>query len=305
MRLGLAILGCGLCYLIHLGIRRLERYSFGARAAIVAGAMQPVGVGFSWISYCGTQYANPLLGTSYAVSEGIGGAAYWVWFFMAWSALYMALRYSFEVKDQERRRREVEALAHSAQLRALRNQISPHFLFNTLNSISALILDRRIDAAEAMLRRLSEFFRISLTVDPIDDIRLAEELQLQRYYLDIEQIRFPDLTVDMDVPPALLEALVPTLILQPLIENAVKYAVARSQSAATIRLAASTAGSHLRLTVVDDGTAKAGGGGGGIGLRNVRERLINRFGEDCAFAARPRPDQGFVVELELPLRFPT
>ena len=303
MRFGLALLGCGLCYILHLGLRRLDARSFGLRAVILALLMPGVGEGFSWISYFGTQWANPALGTSYDVSEGISGAAYWVWFFMAWAALYLALRYSFEVKEHERRCRQVETLAHAAQLRTLRNQINPHFLFNTLNTISSLILDRRIDAAEAMVRRLSEFFRISLAVDPVEDIRLAEELRLQRYYLEIEQVRFPDLTIAVHIPAHLLDALVPTLILQPLIEKAVKYAITRSEAPATICIEAGVVGHRLRLAVVDDGAGTPAKGGAGIGLRNVRDRLANRFGDDFAFAARPRPTGGFIVEFELPLRY--
>ena len=122
--------------------------------------------------------------------------------------------------------------AQEAQLRALRYQINPHFLFNTLNSLSSLVLTKRTETAEQMLMNLSTFFRATLSADPTADVPLEEEIKLQRLYLDIEQIRFPDrLTVEIDVPDELLDARVPVLILQPVIENAVKYGVARSRGA--------------------------------------------------------------------------
>ena len=122
--------------------------------------------------------------------------------------------------------------AQEAQLRALRYQINPHFLFNTLNSLSSLILSKQTDTAERMLMNLSTFFRATLSADPTADVSLDEEIKLQRLYLDIEQIRFPDrLSVEVDVPDALLAARVPVLILQPIVENAVKYGVAKSKQA--------------------------------------------------------------------------
>ena len=302
MRVAVALVGCGFCYLIHLALVRAERRPFYQQALLVVAVTPFFADALAWINFLGTRIVIPSTPTTYKTSETILGVVYWVWFFIAWSALYMALRYSFQVRAQDRRVRASQALSHAAQLRALRNQISPHFLFNTLNAISALILEGRNAAAEAMVTRVSEFFRTSLTVDPLDDIRLADELALQRLYLDIEQVRFPDLTVEMAVPDDLADALVPTLILQPLVENAVKYAIARSPSPATIRIDAAAAGTRLRLSVADDGAAVPSSSGAGIGLHNVRDRLATRFGADHAFSAGPRRPRGFLVVLELPLR---
>jgi LytS/YehU family sensor histidine kinase len=221
---------------------------------------------------------------------------------LAWAALYLALRYSYEVKASERRARIVENLAHAAQLRALQNQISPHFMFNTLNSISALMLDNEVKRAEAMLRGLSDFLRATLALDPVSDISLSEELRIQRMYLDIEQARFPDMGITVRCPPELEGARVPALITQPIVENAVKYGVARSLRPTSIEIAAARTGDRLLLTIVDDGRAESQAQAGlGVGLRNVVDRLRNRFGAMHSFTAGPLPQGGFEVRLALPL----
>jgi LytS/YehU family sensor histidine kinase len=226
----------------------------------------------------------------------------WFWFFLAWGALYLALRYSAEVMAAERRARIVQALAHNAQLRALQNQISPHFMFNTLNSISALMLDGAVRAAESMLRQLSEFLRATLALDALSDISLAEELRIQLMYLAIEEARFPDMSVEVDCPDALGDALVPALISQPIVENAVKYGVAGSTGATRIAIAARESGGQLVLTIEDDGRGQGAKSGGlGVGLRNVRDRLRSRFGDAHGFQAGPRAEGGYRVELSMPL----
>ena len=303
MRLGIAAIGCFFCYLIALVLRWFGYRPFWQRALLVVLVIPFVADAFSWISFFAVRVVLPETPTAYSTSEIIYSVVNWVWYFTAWAALHMALRYSFEVKAQEERVRTVQALSHAAHLRGLRNQINPHFVFNSLNSISALILDSRNAAAEVMVTRLADFLRISLALDPLEDVRLVDELDLQRHYLGVEQARFPDLRVEVDVLPELLDALVPTLILQPLVENAVKYAIARSQAPATIRISATVHSERtLRLEVVDDGAGGVTICGAGIGLRNVRDRLYNRFGTDQSFAAGPRVPRGFAVTLEMPLR---
>ena len=228
----------------------------------------------------------------------------WSWFFLAWGALYLALRYSAEVMAAERRARLVQGLAHAAQLRALQNQINPHFMFNTLNSISALMLDGEVTQAEAMLRRLSEFLRATLSLDALSDITLDEELRIQRMYLSIERARFPDMEVAIDCPTRLGKALVPALIIQPVIENAVKFGVASSLRPTRIEIAARESGDRLILSVADDGQGskqQPGGSGLGVGLRNVRDRLRSRFGDAHGFTAEHGARGGYQVELSMPL----
>src|SRR5687768_978158 len=150
----------------------------------------------------------------------------WFFFFAAWSAFYLAALAQAQALGAQRRAALAEAAARSAQVRALRYQVNPHFLFNTLNSLSSLVMTGRAEKAEEMLLALSTFFRTSLSLDPSADVTLAEEIDLQRLYLEIEKVRFPSrLKVSIDVPDDLAQARVPALILQPLVENAIKYGV--------------------------------------------------------------------------------
>lgn len=232
-------------------------------------------------------------------------AANGYFFFVAWAALYLALSYAAAVRGAEREAAEFRAAAQSAELRALRYQVNPHFLFNTLNSLSSLVLTDKKEAAEQMILNLSTFFRTSLTTDPTEDVPLYEEIRLQRLYLDIEAVRFPDrLKVEVEVPDPLRTACVPGLILQPLVENAVKYGVSRARRPVTIRIRAREDSDGLVLSVEDDGdpmTENDRIAGTGVGLRNVRERLAARFGGDSRCRWGPLPDGGFSVTLFLPL----
>jgi hypothetical protein len=226
-------------------------------------------------------------------------------FFAAWGALFLALSYAAAVRDAERQAASYRTAARDAELRALRYQVNPHFLFNTLNSLSTLILKDSRDEAEAMILNLSTFFRTSLTADPTEDVVLAEEIRLQRLYLDIEAIRFPDrLLVEIHVPPALEDVRVPCLILQPLVENAIKYGVSRSRRPVTLRITAREDSHGLVLSVEDDGDPLAEGeapAGTGVGLRNVSDRLRARFGNGASCRYGPLPNGGFGVTLFMPL----
>ncbi|MDX3883163.1 MAG: histidine kinase [Sphingomonas sp.] len=226
-------------------------------------------------------------------------------FFSCWAALYLALCYAAAVRGAERETASFRAAAQSAELRALRYQVNPHFLFNTLNSLSSLVMTDKKAEAERMIMNLSTFFRTSLTGDPTEDVPLYEEIRLQRLYLDIEAVRFPDrLKVEVEVPDPLRTACVPGLILQPLVENAVKYGVSRARRPVTIRIKAREDSDGLVLTVEDDGDPMPENemnGGTGVGLRNVRERLAARFGSDSSCRWGPLPGGGFAVTLFLPL----
>lgn len=226
-------------------------------------------------------------------------------FFTAWGALFLALSYAAAVRDAERQAASYRAAARDAELRALRYQVNPHFLFNTLNSLSTLILKDSRDEAEKMILNLSTFFRTSLTCDPTEDVVLAQEIRLQRLYLDIEAIRFPErLIVQIHIPPNLEDACVPCLILQPLVENAIKYGVSRANRPVTLRISAREDSHGLVLTVEDDGYPLGGSekpAGTGVGLRNVSDRLRARFGDDASCRYGPLPNGGFGVTLFMPL----
>jgi two-component system, LytTR family, sensor kinase len=222
---------------------------------------------------------------------------------IAWSALYLALGNAEIARAAERREGEYRRAAKAAELRSLRYQVNPHFLFNTLNSLSALVLTGRGEAAERMIQTMSSFYRHSLAADPTADVPLADEIALQRHYLEIEAVRFPErLKTAFDVPPDLAGARVPGMILQPLVENSIKYAVAASTRAVTIAITAEAEGRHLVLTVSDDGPGKTGKESGtGIGLANVGSRLAARFGPGAMLSSGPRPGGGYATTLVIPL----
>lgn len=226
------------------------------------------------------------------------------WIFGVLSLLILALSYASDVREREQRILALRALAHSAQLRALRNQLNPHFLFNALNSIAGLMRTRRPADAETMVENLGDFLRTTLSLDPQSMIPLAEELRLQDLYLSIEKVRFPDrLRIEASIPPELEQALVPSLLTQPLIENSIKYAVARSTETVTLTVAAERSGNSLVLTVADDGgnadPVKAPSSH--LGLRNIAERLAVHFGDEAAIESHPLPERGYINRLTLPL----
>jgi LytS/YehU family sensor histidine kinase len=228
----------------------------------------------------------------------------WYFLFAAWAALYVAMSYAAQLRASDRRAAAYAREAQEAQLRALRYQINPHFLFNTLNSLSALILSQRTNLAERMIMNLSTFFRSTLSADPTADISLEEEIRLQRLYLDIEQVRFPErLKVEIDIPPSLSDARVPILILQPIVENAIKYGVARCRRPVTLRISAHEEAGRLHLKVKDDGDGASGEneGGAGVGLKNVCERLIARYGIQAGCFHGPDPEGGYTVHVILPV----
>ncbi len=234
----------------------------------------------------------------------------WLFFFAAWSAFYIAMVAQSEAHGAERRAADAEAAAQVAQVRALRYQINPHFLFNTLNSLSSLVMTNRTDRAEAMLLALSTFFRTSLSLDPGANVTLAEEIDLQRLYLDIEKARFPDrLHVEIDVPQELEQARLPALLLQPIVENAIKYGVSKSRKAVLIRIEARHLDDH-RMVVEVSNRLKNGGKedhpaatheGTGLGLANVCQRLDARFGSRSSCRFGPMSGGGYKVSLTMPV----
>jgi len=234
----------------------------------------------------------------------------WLFFYIAWSAFYLANQAQAEALGAQRRLADAESAAQAAQVRALRYQVNPHFLFNTLNSLSSLVMTGRTDRAETMLMALSTFFRTSLSLDPSADVTLAEEIDLQRLYLDIEKSRFPDrLHVEIDVPPELEQARLPALLLQPIVENAIKYGVSKSRKAVVIRIEAkSLADGRMHLEISNrlknggkDELPAATHEGTGLGLSNVCQRLEARWGNrsNCRFG--PMTAGGYKVSLTMPV----
>ena len=217
-----------------------------------------------------------------------------------------AIRNFRSSQERERRAAELEAMLTSAKLQALRMQINPHFLFNTLNSISALVyVNPR--AADEMLGDLSELLRRSLDSMEEQEIPLAQELEFIGAYLSIEQKRFGErLRVEQKVPEELMNALVPALILQPLVENAIRHGIEPRRGPGLILIEAKKEGKHLRLIVRDDGRGLpdadlTSSGRRGIGLANTQARLQELYGKDQSFSFGRAEPQGCQVDIHLPL----
>jgi two-component system LytT family sensor kinase len=228
-----------------------------------------------------------------------------LWTFASVYAMALAISYATDVREQEEEISALRTLAQDAQLRALRSQLNPHFLFNALNSIAALINDGQARQAEETTEHLADFLRTALSLDPQRLITISEEASLQRLYLDIQKVRFPTrLNVVFDIAPTIEDALVPNLILQPLVENSIKYAVARSTAPVTIRLCAKAEGDKLRIIVEDDGGNAANPNqttGNRMGLANVAQRLSAHFGDDASLVHSVRPQGGFRNSMIIPL----
>ena len=208
-------------------------------------------------------------------------------------------------RQRELRAGQLESELARARLQALKTQLHPHFLFNTLHSISTLMY-RDVPAADRMLSRLSDLLRLSLESSDAQEVPLHDEVAFATMYLEIEQIRLGDrLTVDFDIDPALDDVLVPNLILQPIVENAVKHGIAPRSAPGHIDMRAWADAEQLHLRVSDNGLGLPEPPARlitGIGLSNVQARLVRLYGDDHHLTLRPANPSGLIVEMTLPLR---
>jgi len=235
----------------------------------------------------------------------------------AWSALYYAINFYLQVEEQNDQLIRLENQATQAQLAMLRYQLNPHFLFNTLNSISTLVLLKQTEPANAMLSRLSSFLRYTLVNKPSARVTVAQEVETLKLYLDIERMRFEErLRTTFLIDPATEEGLLPSLLLQPLVENAIKYAVSQQEAGAEITIETQLVGPMLRITVSDTGpglqstttdnrlSGMTYDGGElvstGVGLSNIRDRLSQAYGDKHRFETVEPAEGGFAVVIELP-----
>ena len=247
-----------------------------------------------------------------------------IFVFFTWSALYHGIKYyqllqqqreAMLVLESQQRQRALQlvrakAEVKDAQLQLLRYQLNPHFLFNTLNSVASLVSAERTEDAKTMLSRLGDFLRYSLDAGEDMLIPLDKEFWALSQYLMIEQVRFSDrMTLKLDVPANLESLLVPNMLLQPLAENAIKYAIAPSESGGTIRVSAQLRDSRLVLSVEDSGSERLGvssdtlelsESGAGIGLSNTRERLKNLFSNDFELLVTDSPLGGLCFSVAIP-----
>ena len=320
-RLMVALVGVLVTWILYVGLRLADRRSLGFRvSAAFIGAIPCAILLASANFYIFNLYdpislfKDPSIGRTIEDLKQQLGLSFWqeiadisvthYFFLIAWGSLYVAIGYAREVREAERKTSRFAQAAQDAELRSLRYQVNPHFLFNTLNSLSSLVMTGKPNEAEKMIQNLSNFYRTSLSSDPLEDVTLEEEVELQRLYLEIESVRYPKrLRVSIKIPEDLMNQQVPALILQPLVENAIKYGVSRTTRPVQITIKAERDGNNLVLSVTDDGEAVDSNhvGGNGIGLANVRDRLEARYRSAARLDTQVISGGGFVAMLTLPL----
>lgn len=231
---------------------------------------------------------------------------------LSWAALYLIINYWLVLQDEREKALAATAMAHQAQLKMLRYQLNPHFLFNTLNAISSLVLAKRYGKANTMLGKLSSFLRYSLVNQPTHKTPLEQELEALSLYLDIEKVRFQRrLKIEYQVERKARKALMPSLILQPLIENAIKYAIAPSEKGGKIKISARAEGGRLVLKVSDSGPGlpkhKARGAPGalssGVGIANIRARLAQLYDNNQSLSLKNLKPSGLEATIVIPCEY--
>lgn len=236
------------------------------------------------------------------------------WFsLMAWVAFYFGIKHYLALEEKHQQLIATEILAKEAQLQALRYQLQPHFLFNTMNAISTLVLNNQPRAATEMISKLASLLRDTLDAPDVHQVPLSDELAVTEEYLAIEAVRFGDrLVVKWDIDPAVADALVPRLILQPLVENAVRHGISRRQHGGFILIKTQRLGDHLAVVIENelpeesaavllDGIVRAGG----VGLQNVRKRLEQMYGSRSSMHTTKNARGHYEVALTLPLQGPS
>lgn len=279
--------------------------------AILAGSFAG---GAAWMLIRSIVFMNFFLEESSIDHAGKEG--FWAYFedttgafmvILVWSALYFGIKYYLLAQEEQQRRLKATAMAQQAQLKMLRYQLNPHFLFNTLNAISTLVLDQKTGPANTMLTRLSRFLRYSLDNDPMQKVTVATEVEALKLYLDIEKVRFEErLQLYFDIDPTARSALMPSLLLQPLVENSIKYAISVAIGGGSISVSALVAGDQLVLSVADDGPGldhrpDKARKGGGVGLVNCRERLREIYGNRQSVRLGATRPHGLTVTIRIPL----
>ena len=234
--------------------------------------------------------------------SGVMGSFYVL---LCWSGLYFGIKYYQQLQEQTEQTLKATAAAHQAQLKMLRYQLNPHFLFNTLNAISTLILDGANEAANKSVVRLSDFLRYTLDNDPMSRVTLGSELTALDLYLEIEKVRFGDrLVVEKHIEAPAEKALVPSLILQPLIENAIKYAITPFEDGGVLKISARVQHGTLVMQLSDTGPGLGNGEkshkSSGVGLKNTRERLQQLYGDEQAFTLAPNDPSGLRITINIP-----
>lgn len=306
----LAGLGILLTVLLRYIYQRLHQRHPGLLYLIIASAICSYLLALPWTAmhnFAMFWYEAWLRSEPIKITHIFYGSLYHSFVLLAWSVLYFAIKNYQELQAEKERKLKAEASAQRDRLRALRYQLNPHFLFNTLNAISTLIVEGRNRSATAMIARLSEFLRLSLADSERTEIPLVEELEFVRRYLEIEQLRFGDrLQVRFDIPTETLSAFVPNLILQPLVENAIRHAITHRKTTGLVEIAAQRVENELHLRVSDCGLDAPKNGNAaarnGVGLKNTRLRLEELYGEQQHCVLQRNDSGGLTVSLQIPFR---
>lgn len=221
----------------------------------------------------------------------------------AWTSIFFIMLYNTKLQKEHERLLKAKTLAKDAQLQMLRYQLNPHFMFNTMNAISTLILKKENDKANEMLDKLCGFFRYSLDVNSKSKTTLKKEIELLDLYLSIEKVRFGSrLSVDIEIAPLALSCRVPSMLLQPIVENAIKYAIEPRKEKGLIIIKAEMLDDRLLISVIDDGNEahKKVSKGFGIGISNTKARLDAMFNGDYIVNMVENENQGTKVSISIP-----
>ena len=256
---------------------------------------------------------TPFFVEDFATFEGLsllGNGMFEALALLAWSGLYFGYQFYADLQRERERVLKATAMAHQAQLKMLRYQLNPHFLFNTLNAISTLVLEKSTVDANKMLTKLSSFLRYTLVNQPTQRVSLEQELYALGLYLEIEKVRFEDrLGISYDVEEKARDGLIPSLIMQPLVENAIKYAIAPSENGGHIRFGArvDNGTGQLLLTLRDDGPGienlqapALASKSSGVGIANTRDRLQQIYGADHQVDLKNIVPHGLEITIRIP-----
>ncbi|MFT5451615.1 MAG: two-component system LytT family sensor kinase [Enterobacterales bacterium] len=241
-----------------------------------------------------------------SIFQYLGGITASFYIILLWGGLYFGIKYYRMLQKEREATLKANSIAHEAQLKMLRYQLNPHFLFNTLNAISTLILETDTRRANIMVSRLSNFLRYSLDNDPMQKIALQKEIDALRLYLDIEKVRFEErLELVFDIEMDATVGLIPSLLLQPLVENSIKYAVAISETGGRITVTAKKNQDILRIEVSDDGPGVNLVDGEiaasrGVGVSNTSSRLEELYGDKHSFTLINLEPKGLKVVICIP-----
>jgi two-component system, LytTR family, sensor kinase len=307
----LAILGFLCSLLLWQSYRRLLRSNPSIVRIVIASVVLSYITAALWTALdnvTNLPIAAALLGRETSIDSVFQlfvGSVYNAFTLLAWSLLYFGIKYYEALRVERERSLRAEALAQRAQLEALRYQLHPHFLFNSLNAVSTLIVERRNEEASRMVSRLSDFLRLTLTGAGADEAPLSDEMEFVRRYLEIEQVRFGDrLVVTYDVADDAWSVPVPHLVLQPLIENAIQHGIAQREDGGHLTIRARRTYERLTLEVLNDAPLNHGTTSSErerIGLANTRQRLRHLYGDGARLEVSGGPDSARAV-IELPVR---